>query len=146
MRKNYAKLIELGEVFALEKFPSQREASHTLQSRRIFQSRQKFGRGTNFALQNSEAVVPNRLISCLPTRTQRSGVRAQRGRSERSERRSFLTAENPIGAVVFTYFNISNCEADISLVVRGGNSVCFCFFFRKRRGLGWTLCGKLVGR
>src|SRR3989338_5189951 len=62
MRKNYAKLIELGEVFALEKFPSQREASHTLQSWRIFQSWQKFGRGTNFAWQNSEAVVPNRLI------------------------------------------------------------------------------------
>ena len=59
---NCAKLIELGEVFALVKFPSQREASHTLQSWRIFQSWQKFGRGTNFAWQNSEAVVPNRLI------------------------------------------------------------------------------------
>jgi len=48
--------------------------------------------------------------SCLPTRTERSGVRAQRGRSEPSERRSFLTAENPIGAVVFTYFNINYCQ------------------------------------
>src|SRR3989338_9840593 len=61
-RKNFVELIELGEVFALEKFPSQREATHTLQRWRIFQSWQKFGRGTNFAWQNSEAVVPNRLI------------------------------------------------------------------------------------
>ena len=72
-------------------------------------------------------------------------MRAQRGKRPKGAQ-SFLTAENQIGAVVFTYFNINNCEADISLVVRGGNSVCFCFFFRKRRGLGWTLCGKLVGR
>jgi len=33
---------------------------------------------------------------------------------------SFLTAENRIGAVVFTYFNIDYCEADSSEVVRGG--------------------------
>jgi len=46
-------------------------------------------------------------------------VRAQRGRSERSERRSFLTAENPIGAIVFTYFNINYCRR-YSIVVRGG--------------------------
>ena len=58
----------------------------------IFQSWKKFGRAT------ARSEPPN---SCLPTRTQRSGVRAQRGRSEQSERRSFLTAENPIGAVVF---------------------------------------------
>src|SRR3989344_3393648 len=66
-RKNCVELIELGEVFALEKFPSQREATHTLQSWRNSQSWQKFGRGTNFAWQNREADVPNRLIlvKCL---------------------------------------------------------------------------------
>ena len=55
-----------------------------------------------------------------------SEARVQRGRaffSAEKKRRSFLTAENQIGAVVFTYFIINNCEADNSLVVRGGNSV-----------------------
>jgi hypothetical protein len=34
---------------------------------------------------------------------------------------SFLTAENQIGAVVFTYFNINNCVADnMSVRTRGG--------------------------
>ena len=63
MEWGYSKLsIELGEVFALEKFPSKFEATRKLQRWRIFQSWQKFGRGTNFAWQNSEAVVLNHLI------------------------------------------------------------------------------------
>ena len=39
----------------------------------------------------------------------------QRGRaffSVEKKRRSFFTAENQIGAIVFTYFNINYCEAD----------------------------------
>ena len=46
----------------------------------------------------------------------KNGVRAQRGKHRSAQ--SFLTAENQIGAVVFTYFKINNCVADNSLVVR----------------------------
>src|SRR3989338_3013587 len=60
----------------------------------------------------------------------KNGVRAQRGKRPKGAQ-SFLTAENQIGAVVFTYFNINNCEADNSLVVRGGNSVVFGSFSEK---------------
>ncbi|MBI2662662.1 hypothetical protein HYX11_04350 [Candidatus Woesearchaeota archaeon] len=68
-----------------------------------------------------------------------SVARVQRGRaffSAEKKRRSFLTAENQIGAVVFTYFNINNCEADISLVVRGGG-IPFVFgsFVKERVGV-----------
>src|SRR3989338_1395803 len=61
-RKNFVELIELGEVFALEKFPSQREATHTLQSWRIFQSWQKFGRAGENAWHFSVSDPVNRLI------------------------------------------------------------------------------------
>src|SRR3989338_8067361 len=52
-KSNCVELIEFYEVFALEKFPSQREASHTLQSWRIFQSWQKFGKNREIAWQFS---------------------------------------------------------------------------------------------
>src|SRR3989344_7573140 len=72
-----------------------------------------------------------------------SVARVQRGRaffSAEKKRRSFLTAENRIGAVVFTYFNINNCEADNSLVVSRGNSVVFGSFYKKKivKGGRWV--------
>ena len=64
-----------------------------------------------------------------------SVARVQRGRaffSAEKKRRSFLTAENQIGAVVFTYFNINYCEAD-NMSVRTREGAVFGSFFRKRR-------------
>ena len=86
----------------------------TLRQPTIFSSKNQFGKP-----KSNEVSVKSLLADP-------SVASVQRGRaffSAEKKRRSFLTAENQIGAVVFTYFNINYCEAAISLVVRGGNSV-----------------------
>ena len=88
-------------------------ASHTLQSWRIFQSWQKFGRGTNFAWQNSEAVVPNRLIlvkfvfgyevpkTCV-RRVEKEGVVLSNEQSDTSRTRIKGIFSRSLGAVVLS--------------------------------------------
>jgi len=105
---------EFNEVFSPPKSePRKMRQPAFFRVARILRDEKKFGRNEAKLRSGERSVVVKFLLA---DRAYEVGE----ARIYEVNPQSFLTAENRIGAVVFTYFNIDYCEADSSEVVRGG--------------------------